>query len=68
MLFKRMITLNCIMVKISYAICVCNEDREVKSLINFLLKVKDEEDEINVSFLIRKNGTTEVRKCFGILW
>ena len=48
------------MVKISYAICVCNEDREVKSLINFLLKVKDEEDEINI-LLDSKNGTTEVR-------
>ena len=36
------------MVKISYAICVCNEDREINSLINFLLKVKDEEDEINI--------------------
>jgi len=48
------------MVKISYAICVCNEDREVKSLINFLLKVKDEEDEVNI-LLDSKNGTTEVR-------
>ena len=48
------------MVKISYAICVCNEDREVKSLINFLLKVKDEEDEINVLFDL-KNGTKEAR-------
>lgn len=48
------------MVKISYAICVCNEDREVKSLINFLLKVKDEEDEVNV-LLDSKNGTAEVR-------
>jgi hypothetical protein len=48
------------MVKISYAICVCNEDREVKSLINFLLKVKDEEDEINV-LLDSKNGTMEAR-------
>lgn len=48
------------MVKISYAICVCNEDREVKSLINFLLKVKDEEDEVNV-LLDSKNGTKEVR-------
>jgi hypothetical protein len=48
------------MVKISYAICVCNEDREVKSLINFLLKVKDEEDEINI-LLDSKNGTMEAR-------
>ena len=48
------------MVKISYAICVCNEDREVNSLINFLLKVKDEEDEINI-LLDSKKGTAEVR-------
>lgn len=48
------------MVRISYAICVCNEDREVKSLINFLLTAKDEEDEINV-LLDSKNGTPEVR-------
>jgi 6-pyruvoyl-tetrahydropterin synthase len=49
------------MVKISYAICVCNEDREVKSLINFLLKVKDEEDEINI-LVDSKNVTQEVSK------
>jgi len=48
------------MVKISYAICVCNEDRELNSLINFLLKIKDEEDEINI-LLDSKNGTPEVR-------
>jgi len=47
-LFKGVFTLTYIMVKISYAICVCNEDREINSLINFLLKVKDEEDEINI--------------------
>lgn len=34
--------------KISYAITVCNESRELYSLIAFLLKVKDEVDEINV--------------------
>ena len=49
------------MVKISYAICVCNEDREVKSLINFLLKVKDEEDEINI-LVDSKSVTPEVRE------
>ena len=55
------------MVKISYAICVCNEDREVNSLINFLLKVKDEEDEINI-LLDSNKATPEVRdvlKTFG---
>lgn len=34
--------------KISYAICVCNESRDLYSLIAFLKKVKDPEDEINV--------------------
>lgn len=34
--------------KISYAIMVCNESRELYSLISFLKKVKDQEDEINV--------------------
>ena len=60
MVFKGTNTLNYKMVKISYAICVCNEDREVKSLINFLLKVKDEEDEVNVLF-DSKNGTKEAK-------
>jgi hypothetical protein len=49
------------MVKISYAICVCNEDRELNSLVNFLLKVKDEEDEINI-LVDSKNVTPEVRE------
>jgi len=34
--------------RISYAICVCNESRDLFSLVSFLLKVKDEEDEINI--------------------
>jgi hypothetical protein len=34
--------------KISYAICVCNESKDLYSLISFLKKVKDEEDEINI--------------------
>ena len=34
--------------KISYAITVCNESREIYSLISFLIKVKDYNDEINV--------------------
>tara|TARA_B110000285_G_C15131831_1_gene624105 strand:- start:1803 stop:2465 length:663 start_codon:yes stop_codon:yes gene_type:complete len=33
---------------ITYAICVCNESRELYSLISFLKKVKDEDDEINI--------------------
>lgn len=42
---------------ISYAICVCNEDRELKALLAFLLKVKDAGDEINV--LIDSNKVTQ---------
>lgn len=34
--------------KFSYAITVCNEHKELYSLISFLKKVKDPEDEINV--------------------
>jgi len=34
--------------KISYAICVCNESRDLYSLVSFLKKVKDSEDEINI--------------------
>ena len=34
--------------KISYAICVCDEHRELRDLLNFLTKVKDHEDEINI--------------------
>lgn len=56
-----MFTLTSRMVKISYAICVCNEDRELNSLVNFLLKVKDEEDEINI-LVDSKNVTPEVRE------
>jgi hypothetical protein len=55
------------MVKISYAICVCKEHREINSLINFILKVKDEEDEINV-LLDSIKATSKVRdvlKSYG---
>ena len=34
--------------KISYAICVCDEHRELNSLLLFLEKVIDDEDEINI--------------------
>jgi hypothetical protein len=34
--------------KLSYAICVCNESRDLYSLISFLKKVKDVDDEINI--------------------
>ena len=34
--------------KITYSIQVCNESRELYSLINFLLKVIDKEDNVQV--------------------
>ena len=50
----------CIM-SISYAICVCNELRELKELLCFLNKVKRSQDEIVV--LCDENNTTEdIRK------
>ena len=45
--------------KISYAITVCNEEKEVKRLVNFLLSNKRKEDEIVILF-DEKNGTDEV--------
>ena len=34
--------------KLTYAIAVCNESRDLYSLISFLKRVKDTEDEVNV--------------------
>lgn len=34
--------------KLSYAICVCNEDKELDTLLNFIYRVKDGEDEVVV--------------------
>ena len=34
--------------KLSYAITVCNESKDLYSLISFLKRTKDTEDEINV--------------------
>jgi len=45
--------------KISYAITVCNELKEITNLLNFLLKNKRKEDEIVILF-DKKNGTPEV--------
>jgi len=45
--------------KISYAIPVCNELREIQRLVNFLVKNKRQEDEIVVLF-DSNNGTTKV--------
>ncbi len=47
--------------KLSYAICVCTESRELYSCLNFLIKVIDPEDEINV-LVDSKNVTPQVRK------
>ena len=44
--------------KISYAITVCNEIKEIKQLVLFLLKHKRKQDEIVV--LMDENGTQEV--------
>jgi glycosyltransferase involved in cell wall biosynthesis len=46
------------MVKISYAITVCNELEEIKRLVEFLLTYKRDEDEIVI--LMDNNGTEEV--------
>ena len=43
--------------KLSYAISVCNESKDLFSLVSFLLKVKDEEDEITI--LIDTTHVTE---------
>lgn len=34
--------------KLSYAICVCDEHSELNALLSFLVKVIDDEDEINI--------------------
>lgn len=47
--------------KISYAVCVCNESRDLYSLIAFLKKVKDPEDEINV-LVDTAHVTNQVKK------
>ena len=46
-------------IKISYAITVCNELKEITNLLNFILKNKRKEDEIVILF-DKKNGTPEV--------
>ena len=45
--------------KISYAITVCNEVKEIKKLISILLESKREDDEVVVLF-DKQNGTAEV--------
>jgi hypothetical protein len=46
--------------KLTYAICVCTEARELNDLLSFLKRVKDEEDEINI-LLDASKVTDEVR-------
>ena len=45
--------------KISYAITVCNELKEIKRLVDFLLSNKRKEDEIVILF-DQSKGTQEV--------
>jgi len=47
--------------KISYAIPVCNEIKEIERLLNFLIENKREEDEIIILYDIN-NGDVEVEK------
>ena len=42
--------------KITYAICVCNEHEELHRLVTFLKVIKDEEDDINI--LVDTNNVT----------
>lgn len=41
---------------ITYAICVCDEARELNSLLNFLIKVKAPEDDINILLDVAKTN------------
>ena len=52
---------------LSYAITVCNEARDLFSLVSFLLKVKDGEDEINilVDTVHVSDNVKNVLKYFG---
>ena len=50
--------------KISYAICVCNESKDLYSLLGFLTKVKDEEDEINI-LVDSAHSTIQVTKVLA---
>ena len=61
------------MVSFSYAICVCNESRELYSLIAFLKKVKDIEDEINIDGVLFRiidtagiRATTDLIESIGV--
>lgn len=45
------------MLKLTYSIQVCNESRELFSLIGFLIKVKDKTDDINI--VVDSNNVTD---------
>ena len=47
--------------KISYAITVCNEEVELQKLVTFLLKYKELQDEIVITY-DSKNGTKNVEE------
>ena len=49
--------------KISYAICVCDEYKELDTLLNFLTQVKDTEDEI----VILVDGTKTCKEVTSVL-
>jgi hypothetical protein len=51
--------------KLSYAICVCSESRELQELLNFLIRVKDDEDEINI-LVDTSKVTDEVRDVLRV--
>ena len=34
--------------RLTYAVCVCNESKDLYSLLSFLVRVKDTEDEVNI--------------------
>ena len=52
--------------KLSYAITVCNESKELYSLISFLKKMKDSEDEINI-LVDSLHVTTNVRNVLEFI-
>ena len=51
--------------KLSYAICVCNEDREFETLLNFIYRVKDDEDEV-VVLVDQGNVTRGVQNVLNV--
>ena len=51
--------------KLSYAITVCNESKDLYSLISFLKRTKDTEDEINV-LVDTAHVTPQVFACIRI--